>query len=130
MTQYNQPLNKDVDGQKITATYENGEWVTPVRARQAGIIDFAHNVVNVIVGGGATEAKAGSTALDKRYQMVIYPPSVGTVYWGTIGVNLSNGLPLTAGDAPLGFDFSPDVYVPIFLVNDGTNRSVRVVELK
>lgn len=128
MTQFQQSLNKDIDGQKITATYENNEWVTPVRARQAGVTDFKVNSVTVL--STAVELKADVATMSGRYQMIVYPPTAGTIYWGKSDVSIATGAPLNAGDAPLSFDFFPTISLPIYAVSDGTNRTVKVVEAK
>lgn len=128
MPQFNHPLNKDADGQKVTATYENGEWVTPVRVRPAGLSGFDNGAVTVTTF--PVELKAKDTVMSNRYQMIVYPPPAGTIYWGGIDVSSANGIPLNAGDPPLTFDFFANVPISIYAVSDGTNRTVKVVEAK
>jgi hypothetical protein len=93
-----------------------------------GIKDFAVGAVTVT--GTQVELKAGATAMHQRWQLIVYPPDAGTIYWGKSGVTSATGAPLNAGDAPLTFDMYPDTMVPIYAVNDGTDRTVRVVESK
>ena len=93
-----------------------------------GVRDFANGAVTVTAS--QVELKAGSTAMAQRWQLIVYPPTVGTIYWGKTGVTSSTGAPLSAGDTPLAFDMYPDTMLPIYAVSDGTNRDVRVVEAK
>jgi hypothetical protein len=92
-----------------------------------GIYDFRTDAVTVTAT--AVELKAGTSALAGRKQMIVYPPTVGTVYWGTSSVTSATGAPLAAGDDPLEFNFANDD-VKVYAVSDGTDRSVRVVESK
>jgi hypothetical protein len=93
-----------------------------------GVRDFVNGAVTVTAT--QVELKAGATALGQRWQMIVYPPTLGTIYWGKSGVTSATGAPLSAGDNPLTFDMYPDTMVPIYAVSDGTDRNVRVVESK
>jgi hypothetical protein len=93
-----------------------------------GIKDFAVGAVTVT--GTQIELKAGAIAMHQRWQLIVYPPDAGTIYWGKSGVTSATGAPLNAGDAPLTFDMYPDTMVPIYAVSDGTDHTVRVVESK
>lgn len=93
-----------------------------------GIKDFANGAVTVT--GAQIELKAGVSAMPQRWQLIVYPPDAGTIYWGKSGVTSATGAPLSAGDAPLTFDMFPDTMLNIYAVSDGTNRIVRVVESK
>lgn len=88
-----------------------------------------HPIVNVLtVPATEVELKAGGIRLTGRKQLIIYPPSAGSIYWGASGLSSSNGAPLKSTDPPLVFDISGDF--SIYAVNDGTNRDIRVVEAK
>jgi len=66
-----------------------------------------------------------------KTQLIIYPPIAGLIYWGSTETDLAtNGAPLSAGDTPLEFNFAVAGGFPIYAVNDGTSRNVRVVESK
>jgi hypothetical protein len=93
-----------------------------------GVQDFENGAVTVTAT--QVELKAGATAMHQRWQLIVYPPTVGTIYWGKSGVTSSTGAPLSAGDSPVTFDMYPNTMVPIYAVSDGTNRDVRVVESK
>jgi len=69
--------------------------------------------------------------LPDKTQLIIYPPVAGLIYWGSTETDLAtNGAPLSAGDTPLEFNFAVSGGFPIYAVNDGTSRNVRVVESK
>lgn len=88
-------------------------------------------VVNALtVTTGQVELKAGASALTGRKQLIIYPPAAGTIYWGSSGVTSSTGAPMTSTSQPLSFTFNPNIYVALYAVSDGTNRTVQVVEAK
>lgn len=111
-----------------TSNLGNSTQATNTLHIKQGVRDFVNGAVNVL--STQVELKAGITALHQRWQMIVYPPSVGTIYWGKSGVTDATGAPLSAGDNPLTFDMYPDTMVPIYAVNDGTNRDVRVVEAR
>lgn len=97
-----------------------------IPTRYAGVTDFVTGALSV--GGTPVEVKAGPIPLAGRRQLVIYPPDAGTVYWGKGTVSSSIGAPLKSTDGPLILDLEPDQPVSVYLINDGTARSVRVVE--
>jgi hypothetical protein len=70
-----------------------------------------------------------SVGLTDRNQVILYPPDVGSIYWGTSTVTQSTGAPLKAGDSPMEFDFK-DTTLNIWAVSDGTDRTIRIVESK
>lgn len=112
------------DGQPLDATAGRLE----VNTRPTGLKDFAHG--SVTVSSTPVELKAGQTPLPNRLQLIVYPPSSGTVYWGKNTVSQANGAPLSAGDPPVVFDFDPNKYVAIYAISDGTDRVVKVVEVR
>lgn len=126
----------DYDGRSIPQYFnKNKDQYEPVEGADGAYsvqlpptTDFRTGAVTV--GNTAIELKAGASTMAGRRQLIIYPPSAGRIYWGTATVTAANGAPLNAGDPPLVFDFSPDVAVKVYAVNDGTNREVRVVESK
>lgn len=69
-----------------------------------------------------------TNGMSGRKQLIIYPPSVGTIYWGMSGVTSGTGIPLAAGGTPVVFNFA--ISFQVFAVSDGTNRNVSVVESK
>jgi len=75
-----------------------------------------------------------TTGLVDRKQLIIFAPvDGGTIYYGTTPDNLAvNGLPLsTTLDMPfVVYDFAVAGGFPIYAVNDGTSRNVRVGESK
>jgi hypothetical protein len=85
---------------------------------------------SLVVTTAQVELKAGTAALSGRKQMIVYPPSAGTIYWGATGITTSTGAPLASTSQPLIIDFDPTIYVPLYAVSDGTDRTVQVVELK
>lgn len=94
-------------------------------------VTTATPVVNALtVTTGQVELKAGSSDLAGRKQLIVYPPAAGTIYWGSSGVTSSTGAPMTSTSQPLSFTFNPNIYVPLYAVSDGTNRTVQVVESK
>lgn len=128
---------KDLSGKTYVPQYFNpitNQWeavegdVGAQSVQLPPVTDFRNGAVSV--GSVTIELKADTTALSGRRQLIVYPPTAGTIYWGTNTVTTLNGAPLNAGDAPLVFDFSPSKPVSIFAVSDGTNRDIRVVESK
>lgn len=96
--------------------------------RGAGIQDFRTGQVTVTAT--EVELKAELTAMSGRKQLIVYPPSAGTIYWGKTGVTSTSGAPLAAGGQPVVFDFDPNVAIAVYAINDGTDRTVKVVEVK
>jgi len=96
--------------------------------RESGVTDFKANAVTVI--STPTELKADVAKLESRYQMIIYPPASGIIYWGKSDVSSATGAPLSAGDPALVFNFNPLIPLGIYAVSDGTDRIVKVVESK
>jgi hypothetical protein len=98
---------------------------TAIPTKAVPIADIASG--SLVITASALELKAGASALTNRKQIILYPPDAGTVYWGKSGVTSATGAPFKSTDPPLYFDVdagSPKLYA----VNDGTNRTVRVVE--
>lgn len=123
-------LNESVDSfnRKIsTAARDDGTGnpITDVEVKNQ-MKAFETNAVTVTAA--AVELKAGATTMAGRKQLIVYPPDAGTIYWGNSGVTAATGAPLKAGDLPIEFNVSE--IVKVFSVNDGTDRSVRVVESK
>lgn len=88
--------------------------------------DIATGSLTVI--STAVELKVGAFALVNRKQIILHPPSAGTIYWGKSDVTSATGSPLSSGQQPIYFDV--DAGSPaLFAVSDGTNRTVRVVEI-
>lgn len=92
-----------------------------------GIEDFVTGALTITAT--AVELKVGASVLTGRKQLIIYPPTAGTIYWGASNVTSANGAPLTVGDLPLEFSFANDT-VKVYAVSDGTDRNIRVVESK
>ncbi|MGM0882593.1 MAG: hypothetical protein ACQEXQ_16320 [Bacillota bacterium] len=111
---------------KTTDSYEFQEGANgaPFVHLTGDLTDFTTAAITVT--GAATELTA---ALANRNKLIVYPPSVGTIYWGTSGVTAANGAPLSAGDLPVEFSFA-NTALKVYAVSDGTNRSVRVVDSK
>lgn len=90
--------------------------------------DFENGAVTVT--STQVELKAGSIAMHQRWKLIVFPPTTGTIYWGKSGVTTATGIPLSAGDTPVEFDMLPKKMVNVYAVSDGTNRDVRVLEVK
>lgn len=98
----------------------------PVEINGGGIEQLVTN--SLIVTSTKVELKTGETALTNRKQIMIYPPAAGTVYWGNSAVTKDNGAPFNTGDEPMVFDVNPSS-PRLFVVSDGTDRTIRVVEI-
>jgi hypothetical protein len=101
---------------------------TEIPIRSSGLADFTNG--SVTVTSTQVELKVGTSPMSGRKQMIVYPPSSGTIYWGKSGVTPENGAPLSAEDDPLIFDFNPNVPISVYAVSDGTDRIIKVVEMK
>lgn len=118
-----------IQGRKNDGTYEDikvtdkGEMLVQISDGITQLETAALSVTSTPI-----EAKAADAPLAGRKQLLIYPPATGQVFWGTETVTSNNGAPLRAGDAPLDFLISDQLKV--YLVSDGTDRDVRVVESK
>lgn len=97
-----------------------------VPVRNAGTTALATASLTVLA---KTELTTGDVNLVGRKQLIVYPPSSGTLYWGNDGVTVSTGAPLVAGDSPLVFDFDPTNPLKIYGISD-VSVSIRVVESK
>jgi len=94
------------------------------------VVGSLANLVSAGIDVGAT-ATLLTAGLADRMQLVLYPPTLGLIYFGTTDTDLAtNGLPLNAGDPPAIFDFAVVGGFPVYAVNDGTIRNVRVGESK
>jgi hypothetical protein len=102
--------------------------IQAIPTRNAGITGFA--TASVTVQSTAKKLFTEASEMVGRKQLIIYPPSVGIIYWGTSTVTAGTGIPLTVGDAPLSFDFDPNSPLSIWVINDGTDRDIKVVESK
>ncbi|MGE7114945.1 hypothetical protein [Lysinibacillus sp. NPDC047702] len=92
-----------------------------------GLSNFKTGVMTVT--GAATSVKIGTSAMAKRKQLIMLPPSDGTIYWGSDpGVTASTGIPLTAGDGNVTFDIKPSSNMVIYAVSDGTDRVIKLIE--
>lgn len=102
-------------------------------ASQTSIVGSLANLksLGIDVSSSTVAVELTTGLLPDKTQLVIYPPDAGKIYWGSTATNLAtNGLPLNAGDAPIVFDFAVSGGFPIYAVNDGTTRNVRVGESK
>lgn len=108
-----------------------GSNVTDAQAiptRNAGTTDVI--TAQLTIGATATVLQVGASPLAGRTQLILYPPTAGTVYWGASGVTPSTGAPLAAGGTPVVFSLDPSVPLSVYAVNDGTSRTCPVVESK
>lgn len=93
------------------------------------------NALEVIRTGAITtnnvaqELKVEALPLEGREQILLYPPTTGKIYWGASNVTAANGAPLAAGDPPVQFMVNNNDF-KVYVVSDGTNREIRVVESK
>lgn len=96
-----------------------------IMARSAGLEDISIDLVTV----NATQTLLKTTMTGRR-GIIVYPPSEGMIYIGKAGVTTAKGMPLSAGDASLTFEFHTIEGFNLYAINDGTARQVRVVEFK
>lgn len=118
-------------GRPVGDTNVTGSAVTDAQAiptRQAGTTNLATNAA--IITAAQVELKAAATALVGRTQLILYPPDAGTIYWGPSGVTSATGAPLASTGQPVAFSLDPNTPLSLYAVNDGTNRTVKVVEAK
>ena len=105
---------------------QDGTMKTEINGSLANIESIGIDVTSATV---AVELTTG--LMTDKTQLIIYPPIAGLIYWGSTETDLAtNGAPLSAGDTPLEFNFAVAGGFPIYAVNDGTSRNVRVVESK
>ena len=140
----NNGMLKDANGNFIPQYYDpDSDTFKPLTNTNNVVISASKTTVPVEINGGGieqlitnsltvtsarVELKAGSAVLANRKQVMIYPPTAGTVYWGNSAVTKDNGAPFNAGDEPMVFDVKPSS-PRLFLVSDGTDRTIRVVEI-
>lgn len=92
-----------------------------------GLSNFKTGVMTVTAT--ATSVKIGASTMTKRKQLIMLPPSEGTIYWGSDPtVTASTGIPLTAGDGNVTFDIKPSSNMSIYAVSDGTDRVIKIIE--
>lgn len=94
----------------------------PGYIKESGISSF--KTASVTITSTVKELTAG---LSNRNKLIVYPPTSGTIYWGTSSVTSSNGAPLKSGDSPIEFPLN-DTTLKIYAVSDGTDRDIRVVD--
>jgi len=100
---------------------------------QAELVGSLANIesLGIDVTSAITAVELTTGLMTDKTQLIIYPPVAGLIYWGSTETDLAtNGAPLSAGDTPLEFNFAIAGGFPIYAVNDGTSRNVRVVESK
>lgn len=114
-----------------------GKWGAGRMSNGAQKMVIVSNVTDYVsakltVTSSVIELKAGSTAMSGRKQLIIYPPTVGTIYWGKLAdVQVGNGVPLSAGGSTVTIDIDPTNPPPApYAVSDGTDRTVYVMEVK
>lgn len=129
-------LKTDYEGSAVPQAFSNSandyealrSYLGALYTRQLGISEFANGCVTVT--SAPIELKAGVARLSGRSQIIIYPPSIGAIFWGTTGVTPATGAPLAAGGPPLILSLNADADIQIFAVSDGTDRDIRIVEFK
>lgn len=93
----------------------------------SGLSNFKTGLMTVTAT--ATPVKIGATILANRKQLLMLPPAEGTVYWGSDAtVTADTGIPLSAGDGSVSFDIKPNSNMSIYVVSDGTDRAIKIVE--
>lgn len=129
MTQYAKQVNYDSNGIAVTARVVSDRWVQDTVAYQQPI-SADPVILSVTITSAQVELKAGTVSLVNRLQMIVYPPTSGAIYWGANGLSVGTGAVLNSTDTPMIFDFDPDIPIHIYAISDGTNRAVKVVEIK
>ncbi|TXK25806.1 hypothetical protein FVD41_04450 [Bacillus amyloliquefaciens] len=75
-------------------------------------------------------AQKVTAGITDRTALTIYPPTEGTIYIGNSTVTADTGIPLTAGDKPFSVPVAAGKTLYVYVINDGTDRDVRVFEAK
>ncbi|WP_265463581.1 hypothetical protein [Bacillus velezensis] len=75
-------------------------------------------------------AQKVTAGITDRTALTIYPPAEGTVYIGNSTVTADTGIPLTAGDKPFSVPVAAGKTLYVYVINDGTDRDVRIFEAK
>ncbi|MGE7954914.1 hypothetical protein [Lysinibacillus xylanilyticus] len=115
----------------------------PEGSNKIGVVELSSGAINVnndnglsnfktgvmTVTGVATPVKIGASILANRKQLIMLPPTAGTIYWGHDStVTAATGIPLSATDGSVSFDIKSDSRLAIYAVSDGTDRQIKVVE--
>ncbi|AQS44093.1 MULTISPECIES: hypothetical protein [Bacillus] len=127
----------DFDGVKSSARDDgNGGLVTDIHLKsqekplqvdfpQAGFSSFKTDKFTV-----TSTAQKVTAGITDRTALTIYPPAEGTIYIGNSTVTADTGIPLTAGDKPFSVPVAAGKTLYVYVINDGTDRDVRVFEAK
>ncbi|QYJ63556.1 hypothetical protein [Bacillus velezensis] len=127
----------DFDGVKSSARDDgNGGLVTDIHLKsqekplqvdfpQAGFSSFKTDKFTV-----TSTAQKVTAGITDRTALTIYPPAEGTIYIGNSTVTADTGIPLTAGDKPFSVPVAAGKTLYVYVINDGTDRDVKVFEAK
>ncbi|QHM88759.1 hypothetical protein DXY21_02833 [Bacillus velezensis] len=127
----------DFDGVKSSARDDgNGGLVTDIHLKsqekplqvdfpQAGFSSFKTDKFTV-----TSTAQKVTAGITDRTALTIYPPAEGTIYIGNSTVTADTGIPLTADDKPFSVPVAAGKTLYVYVINDGTDRDVRVFEAK
>ncbi|MED4816424.1 hypothetical protein [Bacillus atrophaeus] len=75
-------------------------------------------------------AQKVTAGITDRTTLTVYPPSEGTIYIGNSNVTADTGIPLAAGEKPFSVPVAEGKTLYVYVINDGTDRDVRVFEAK
>ncbi|MED4799108.1 hypothetical protein P9684_04510 [Bacillus atrophaeus] len=75
-------------------------------------------------------AQKVTAGITDRKALTIYPPAEGTIYIGNSNVTADTGIPLAAGEKPFSVPVAEGKTLYVYVINDGTDRDVRVFEAK